>query len=90
MILGELIDVLYCMDIKIMQLGKSGEPAPIYEGKSSYFRMNDYEANLSVMWVAPHRYLCGGLFIMVEEPQKSTINTENIPPEQEEVNYDVT
>ena len=66
MTLRDLLAVVHYMDIKIMSLGENGEAIPIYEGRSNYFRMNDYEAKLEVLWIAPDRYVSGGLFVMVE------------------------
>lgn len=67
MTLGDLMSVLNCIDITIMENDNdSGEITPLFEGKSDYFRMSEMESHMNVMFIAPHRFLSDGIFVMVE------------------------
>lgn len=67
MTLGDLISVLNCIDITIMENdNESGEITPLFEGKSDYFRMSEMESFMNVLFIAPHRFRSGGIFVMVE------------------------
>lgn len=67
----DLMERLRSFNVKIAMLNQNDCAATtIFEGKSEFFRMSNDEAQLSVLWVSPHRYSTGGLFIMVDDPYK--------------------
>lgn len=66
MTLGELLSVMNNMDIHIMALDNKYHATTIYEGESRFYRMSEDEGYLKILFVAPHRYRSGTVFIMAE------------------------
>lgn len=66
MTLGSFISVLNNIDILIMATDGSGKTKTIYEGESRFYRMCEDEGYLHILFIAPHKCISGGIFIMVE------------------------
>lgn len=67
MILGDLISTLKNINICIMTTDLEHHYKRIYEGESRFFRIEPYEGQLEVLYIAPHRFNAGELFVMCRE-----------------------
>lgn len=65
MLLGDLIKKTRNVNICIKKFNVEGFATKIYESNSQFYRISELEEYLNVLYVAPHRYIPGELFIMV-------------------------
>lgn len=65
MLLRDLIQKTRDVNICIKKFNTEGLATKIYEGNSQFYRMSKLEEYMSVLYVTPHRYIPGELFIMV-------------------------
>lgn len=67
MYLGDLVGILRNILIHIMVKDSETYYRTLYEGNSKFFRIEEYEKILHVLYIAPHRENNGELFILCEE-----------------------
>lgn len=67
MVLGDLVSTLRNTSICIMTTNSENRFKRIYEGESKFFRIDPYEEQLKVLYIAPHRFNSGELFVLCED-----------------------